>query len=102
MRYAVRLLMTRGRALSRTEIVNQKPIVGELRIEQLEDAARRRSLKLARLIAQDSWRGLERLTLYEPVIVGMSQQAFTLAGFERAGDVDYAQSWLVSHPVETA
>jgi hypothetical protein len=30
----------------------------------------------------------------------MSQQAFTLAGFERAGDVDYAQSWLVSRPAE--
>jgi len=59
-----------------------------------------RAAKLARLIAQDSWRGLERLTLYEPVIVGMSQQAFTLAGFERAGDVDFAQSWLVSRPVE--
>jgi hypothetical protein len=100
MRFAVRLLLHRGRALPRLEIVNQKPIVGELRIEQLEDGARRRSLKLARLIAQDSWRGLERLTLYEPVIVGMSQQAFTLSGFERAGDVDYAQSWLVSRPTD--
>ena len=63
MRFAIRLLLNRGRALSRVEIVNQTPIVGELRIEQLEDAARRRPLKLARLIAQDSWRGLERLTL---------------------------------------
>jgi hypothetical protein len=101
MRFAVRLLMHRGRALGRLDIVNQAPIVGELRIEQLEDGARRRSLKLARLIAQDSWRGLERLTLYEPVIVGMSQQAFTLSGFERAGDTDYAQSWLVSRPVDS-
>ena len=100
MRFAVRLLLNRGRALSRLEIVNQKAIVGELRVEQLEDGARRRSLKLARLIAQDSWRGLERLTLYEPVLVGMSQQAFTLSGFERAGDVDYAQSWLVSRPTD--
>ena len=100
MRFAVRLLLNRGRALSRLEIVNQKPIVGELRVEQLEDGARRRSLKLARLIAQDSWRGLERLTLYEPVLVGMSQQAFTLSGFERAGDIDYAQSWLVSGPTD--
>jgi len=100
MRFAVRLLLNRGRALSRLEIVNQKAIVGELRVEQLEDGARRRSLKLARLIAQDSWRGLERLTLYDPVLVGMSQQAFTLSGFERAGDVDYAQSWLVSRPTD--
>ena len=100
MRFAVRLLLNRGRALSRLDVVNQKPIVGELRVEQLEDGARRRSLKLARLIALDSWRGAERLTLYEPVLVGMSQQAFTLAGFERAGDVDYAQSWLVSRPAD--
>ena len=100
MRFAVRLLLHRGRALSRSDIANQAPIVGELRVEQLEDGARRRSLKLARLIALDSWRGAERLTLYEPVLVGMSQQAFTLAGFEWAGDVDYAQSWLVSRPAD--
>ena len=100
MRFAVRLLLHRGRALSRSDIANQAPIVGELRVEQLEDGARRRSLKLARLIALHSWRGAERLTLYEPVQVGMSQQAFTLAGFERVGDVDYAQSWLVSRPAD--
>jgi hypothetical protein len=28
--------------------------------------------------------------------MAMSPQAFTLTGFERAGGVEYAQSWLVS------
>jgi hypothetical protein len=31
-------------------------------------------------------------------VIGMSQQAFTLAGLERLGGVEYAQSWLVSAP----
>jgi hypothetical protein len=100
MRFAVRLLLHRGRGVARSVFVNQVPVVGVFRIVALGDGARGRALKLARLIALDSWRGAERLTLYEPVLVGMSQQAFTLAGFERAGDVDYAQSWLVSRPAE--
>jgi len=29
--------------------------------------------------------------------MAMSPQAFTLAGFERMGGVEYAQSWLVSN-----
>jgi len=36
--------------------------------------------------------------LYDPVLVAMSPQAFTLMGFERIEGVDYAQSWLVALP----
>jgi hypothetical protein len=36
--------------------------------------------------------------LYDPVLIAMSPQAFTLAGFERIDGVDYAQSWLVTAP----
>jgi hypothetical protein len=35
-------------------------------------------------------------TLYDSVLIAMSPQAFTLAGFERVEGVDYAQSWLVT------
>ena len=35
-------------------------------------------------------------TLYDPVLIAMSPQAFTLTGFERVEGVDYAQSWLVT------
>ena len=34
--------------------------------------------------------------LYDPVLIAMSPQAFTLAGFERIEGADYAQSWLVA------
>ena len=33
--------------------------------------------------------------LFEPQIIAMSPQAFTLSGYERVGDQCYAQSWLV-------
>ena len=39
--------------------------------------------------------------LYEPQIIAMSPQAFSLGGFERVGDQCYAQSWLV-RPVKDA
>ena len=34
--------------------------------------------------------------LYDPILIAMSPQAFTLAGFERIDGADYAQSWLVT------
>ena len=34
--------------------------------------------------------------LHDVRVIGMSQQAFTLAGVERVDTVEYAQSWLVS------
>ena len=36
--------------------------------------------------------------LYDPVLVAMSPQAFTLMGFERIEGAEYAQSWLVAPP----
>ena len=33
--------------------------------------------------------------LYDPVLIAMSLQAFTLTGFERIEGTDYVQSWLV-------
>jgi len=36
-------------------------------------------------------------TLLDVRLIGMSPSAFSLAGFERAEGVEYAQSWLVQH-----
>jgi hypothetical protein len=33
--------------------------------------------------------------LLDPSLIAMSPLAFTLSGFERLGEQDYAQSWLV-------
>lgn len=33
--------------------------------------------------------------LLDPLLIAMSPLAFTLSGYERVGDRDYAQSWLV-------
>ena len=34
-------------------------------------------------------------TLYDPTLIAMSGLALTLSGFERIGEQDFAQSWLV-------
>ena len=39
--------------------------------------------------------------LFEPQIVAMSPQAFTLSGIERVGERSYAQSWLVRSVEDT-
>jgi hypothetical protein len=35
-------------------------------------------------------------TLFDPALLAMSPQAFSLTGFERIDGVDYAQSWLAT------
>jgi hypothetical protein len=96
MHFPVRLLRFHGRALPWREVVNRPALVGDLRVEEVRDDELHRYVRTATL-----WRDLEilhrgdRPTLYDVRIVAMSQQAFTLAGFERIDAVEYAQSWLV-------
>jgi hypothetical protein len=39
-------------------------------------------------------------TLYDPTLIAMSPLAFTLSGFERIGEQDFAQSWLVRFAID--
>jgi hypothetical protein len=56
----------------------------------------RRHVRIARLLDPLRPRDPDELpTLYDPVLLAMSPQAFSLTGFERIDGVDYAQSWLV-------
>jgi hypothetical protein len=99
MRFRVLRLRHRGRPLPRHEWLSRAPITGDLRVEQLYDEDLLRHLRLARLVDLDRSAGREALpALYDPVLVAMSPQAFTLMGFERIDGVDYAQSWLVAMP----
>ena len=73
--------------------------VGDLRVEQLYDEDLLRHLRLARLVDIARSAGPDALpALYDPVLVAMSPQAFTLMGFERIEGVEYAQSWLIALP----
>ena len=73
--------------------------MGDLRVEQLYDEDLLRHLRLARLVDVRRSTGPDALpALYDPVLVAMSPQAFTLMGFERIEGADYAQSWLVAPP----
>ena len=96
MRFRVLRLRQRGRVLPRREWQAHAPHVGDLRIEQLYDEELLRHLRLARLVDVGRTAGPDALpALYDPVLVAMSPQAFTLMGFERIEGVEYAQSWLV-------
>ena len=84
MLFAVRLLRRRGRPLPWREVVNAPALTGDLRIEEIRDAALKRYVRTARLFRDlEILHGDDRPTLYDVQIVAMSPQAFTLAGFER-------------------
>ena len=99
MRFRVLRLRHRGRPLPRREWQGREPQVGDLRVEQLYDEELLRHLRLARLVDIQRTAGHEALpALYDPVLVAMKPQAFTLMGFERIQGVEYAQSWHVALP----
>jgi hypothetical protein len=99
MRFRVLRLRHRGRPLPRHEWQRHAPVVGDLRVEQLYDDELLRHLRLARLVDVARSAGPDALpALYDPVLVAMSPQAFTLLGFERADDAEYAQSWWIALP----
>ena len=97
MRFCIIRLRHRGRPLPKREWANRTPVVGDLRVEQLYDAELLRHIRIARLASLVRVAGPEELpALYDPTLIAMSPQAFTLAGFERIDGADYAQSWLVT------
>jgi hypothetical protein len=96
MRFAVVLMRYRGRPVDRYELANRRPFVGDLRIEEVNDETLRRYVRMARLVNVSRPRERDALvTLYDPILIAMSPLAFTLSGFERVGEQDFAQSWLV-------
>ena len=99
MRFRVLRLRLRGRPLPRRDWQRQPAVVGDLRVEQLYDDELLRHLRLARLVDIGRSAGPDALpALYDPVLVAMSPQAFTLMGFERVEGAEYAQSWWVALP----
>ncbi len=86
----------RGKPVDRYELANRGALVGDLRIEEVRDESLRRYVRMARLVNVLRPREREALaTLYDPTLIAMSPLAFTLSGFERMGEQDFAQSWLV-------
>lgn len=96
MHFHVLRLRCKGRPLPRRELANREPAEGDLRVEECFDETLRRHVRIARLIAPLRPRDPDELpVLHDPMLLAMSPQAFTLAGFERVDGVDFAQSWLV-------
>lgn len=97
MEFAILRMRYKGRPLPRRELASREAAVGDLRVEQLYDDTLNRHIRIARLVNPLNQVHPEQLpTLYDPVLLAMSPQAFTLTGFERIEGVDYAQSWLVT------
>ena len=96
--FSVLRLRYKGRPLPQREWANREPAVGDLRVEQLYDETLRRHVRIARVLNSLRPKNPDELpTLFDPVLLAMSPQAFTLTGFERIEGVDFAQSWLVMH-----
>ena len=85
-----------GRRLNRHELANHEPVVGDLRVEEVRDEVLGRHVRMARVVDVRRPRDPDWLpALLDPALVAMSPLAFTLSGFERVDERDYAQSWLV-------
>lgn len=96
MRFVVRFLRSRGRILPWRDVMNQTPKYGDLRIEECLDRDLHRYVRAARLFDEGNVLSSNNLPeLLDVRLMAMSQQAFTLTGFERTDGVEYAQSWLV-------
>lgn len=97
MRFAVRLLRRRGRLLSRSDVANQPPVVGDLRVEEMMDAVYGRYVRMACLRSEQHAVGRSLVPdLYDVHLIGMSQIAFSLSGIERVDSAEFAQSWVVT------
>ena len=82
--------------------MNQKPRVGDLRVEECLDAELHRYVRTARLFDVTSAIYSDKLPeLLDVLLMAMSPQAFTLAGFERVARVEYARmrsrGWWLRH-----
>jgi hypothetical protein len=78
MRFRVLRLRHRGRPLPRRDWQAREAQLGDLRVEQLYDEELLRHLRLARLVDIQRTAGRTLPALYDPVLVAMSPQAFTL------------------------
>ena len=97
MRFCVRFLRHRGRVIPWRNIANQPAKVGDLRVEETRDDDLHRYVRTAKLFPDEAVIYMAALPeLHDVRLICMSQQAFTLAGFERFEGVEYAQSWLVA------
>lgn len=86
-----------GIAVPKYQIKDQSDWRGDLVILDVRDDGVNRVIRTARMT--DYSYGTKRVeVLYEPHIVWMNEDRFTLAGFERVLNegkvVEYAQSWL--------
>jgi hypothetical protein len=91
----VRPYRLRGRLMTRSEQGVAPSYRGELLIFEESDRERGRAVRVAQVGAGATDGTVPRLPrLYEPVLVAMGYQGFTLAGYERVGEAEYAQSWF--------
>lgn len=85
-----------GARLDDRHAVEQRAVIGDLRVEYAQDDELRRPVRTARLMRFDRSIDADALPpLHDAVLVGMSTSGFSLAGFERVEGRCYAQSWLV-------
>ena len=96
MRVKIRPMQVKGRSLKRDELRDLPPHVGLLKVAEARDYDLSRPLVRARLL--DIMVGTETDMLPELLDVRLlwaEGNLLRLSGFERIGDVNYAQTWAV-------
>ena len=99
MRFTVRVRFHRGRELDRNAYANGPVVTGDLRIEWLHDARRRRWFRIAHVCDDSPGMAIRKRllpVLYGAEVVGMTSDGFSLGGTERIEDAEYAQVWIVT------
>ena len=97
MRFQTLRLRYKVRPSPGRELTVRTPVGGYLRGEWVFDDILRREVKFARLVNVVCVIGPDDLPpRFDPTLIAMSAQAFTLSGFERVEGVDHAQSWMVT------
>lgn len=95
MLFTVVPLLERGRPRTPQEVAATRPQPGELRVEDRHDKVRKRTLRLARLLASDDLDEDLMPPLEGAELIGMSPVGFTLSGVEYRDGTYVAQTWLV-------
>ncbi len=96
MRVKVTPLREKGRMRLRSEKKDDPAFVGELQVGEVRDPALNRAVRRARLIDSSIGTGTDVLPeLNDAQLLWAANGEMRFAGYERVGDVGYAQTWSV-------
>ncbi|TXG80837.1 MAG: hypothetical protein E6R14_08655 [Thermomicrobiales bacterium] len=93
-------LRQHGVPVSRHDVANAPGVLGDMKVVELRDDVLLRYTRTARLTDPAYVTGRDLVPpLRDVQLLHMLGDGFVIAGFEREGETDYAQSWLCRNAV---